>query len=276
MDPETPVPEGAAEGAEEAVGGSQSDEQILSSLDTAGGTKLTPELVKQLETVDPRELPESVRIKFEKPLLANATRRNQEVADKERALEARENRFLDMMSQMMASKTGQPPTPSQREILREKVTQGDLDAIPALMEQIIAERVDPQVNSVKLTSMFQDAKKAYPILDEPDVALEVNQVFTTNPVVRDMARVNGLEGTKFVLEGLAHRAMVPKLKAEVESLKGQLKEAGDKAVAAYKAKVLGMPTSTAKAGSAPRGEPSKGEVSWRQAAEEAWTETFGG
>jgi len=277
MESDDPVTEGTTEGTEAVVGGSQGDESNLASSDAAGETKqLPPDFLKQLESLDPSELPESVRIKLEKPLLANATRRNQETAEKERALAARENRMLEMMAQMVGQKTGQPPTPSQREILREKISSGELDAIPALVDHIIKETVEPQVNSVRLKGIFQDAQQQFPILNEPEVAQEVNQAFTQNPTLAAMSQVQGLEGTKFVLEGLAYRAMVPKLKAEVQQLKTEVKEAGEKAVAAYKAKVLGMSTSTAKAGSAPRGEPQTGDKTWRQAAEEAWAETFGG
>lgn len=277
------APEGAPEGTggEPEVGGSQVGDDALSALGSAQ-SNLPPEVAAWLEKASPSSIPEGIRKKWlpelEKPLIADFTRRNQSLAEKERSLETRQQQLLDFATQALA-KQGVAPTPSQADLLREKIQSGELDAIPDLVSAMISERVAPAVNNLKANSIIQNAQNEFPILREPEVASHVQQTLSSNPTLQNMARVGDLEGMTYVLRGLALEQTVPRITKELTELKASLpareKAAAEKAVAEYKQKVLGIPATTSRAGSTPRGTTEAGEYDFRRAFDETWEEMVG-
>ena len=278
------APEGTAEGAAPAeVGGSQVGDDALQALETAPQETVSPEVQSWLEkNTDPTKWPEGIRKKLvpelEKPFLSNYTRKANELAAKERAVEERTNKLLEYAARTMEAK-GSPPTPSQMDVLKEKIQSGDFEAVPQLVEAMLSERVTPALNQVKLKGMFDEAHQEFPILKEPEVAATVNRMFQENPELVQMARANDFQGTKWILRGLAVDAQLQRANVELKALKetslGRDKLIAEKAVADYKAGVLRTPTTTSRAGTSPRGETEKEFKSFREAAEEALLEQLG-
>ena len=277
------VPEGTAGGAPQGeAGGSQAGDEALAALGTAQEESISPEVMAQLEKVSYDKLPEGIRKKWapdaEKPFLANFTRRNQELSAKEQALAAKQDQLLQIATAAL-QKQGIAPTPDVVSALKERIEAGEFNAIPQLVNETINQQVTPQLNQMRLQGMFQEMHQRFPILKDPEVSAQVQQAFQTNPTLAAMARVGNLEGTRFVLQGLAQDALLTRVAAENKALKdGQAtreKQIAEKAVADYKAKVSGLPASTSRAGTTPKGEGKEEYPSFRQAAEAALREQTG-
>lgn len=264
--------QGTDAGELETAAAGSADEATLQVDDPLADTTF----LERLRKVDPSKLPNDVRINLEKSVLPDATRQRQELAEERRRVESEKSRLLDLVGQAL-NQRGLQPTQEQRDEIREKVINGDLEAIPQLVERMVNDRVMPGMHQLTVRSIFDEAQRANPILAEPEVAQMVNETFASQPILKEMARLGNFEGTKLILQSLAERVKLQRAETELKALKDPArdKKIADDAVAAYRAKVNGLPATTSRGGSSTHAEPTTKTLGMREAMDAAYGEIFG-
>lgn len=279
----SPLPDGAPEAPAAPTppesGGSQQPEDILAGLEApepsatpTPGPSLDAETIKRLESLDPKDLPEALRRKIELPFKQDHTRKTQDIAERERRLDATVARLAETVEKL-ATRGGSEATVSQdeRDILRLKIQEGDSEAITAYVDKMLADKVDNDPRMVQMTQREAIAEAASYMPEIGKYEKEVADALSADPLLLKMATQNRFAYAPRVLAGLAfqaaYRAQAEHIKKEPE----RMKDYGRKVLEAYKAKVKGAPTVTSRAATTPSGTVQDvTERSLREIMAEEW------
>lgn len=258
----TPAPEATS---------SLTDKELLASLDTkdqATGTQPDPkaELWKQLESIDPRELPESVRQKLEAPFLSQYGKKTSEL-DNER------QRLLGVIERLATKPGEQPPTVDQKKQLLEEIANGNTDAIEGLVERLVAERTGPQMDYINMTRSIEEAARLMPDLSKYQE--DVGKAIVSDPVLAQMAAMGNRQFASRVLAGLAYQRGYMDLKEQNAKLQASIETAKKQAVEDYKNQLKVLPPSTSMAGKTPTGYPAAKPMTLEESMEKAYAEVTG-
>ena len=135
--------------------------------------------------------------------------------------------------------------------LREKLRSGDFEALEAYVDERTNERMDPLESQVKVRNAFDLAMSQYPAL--AGLQNEVGQIFNEIPGLLNLLKSDRYENAPLVFQGAAALAHARKLEGIVQGEPQRIAEAVSKALAAYKAKVSGLPNTTTQAGTTSTG-----------------------
>ncbi len=274
--PEDPNAAGGTDGGTataEAVSSPQSDQELLSSLEP--GKEQAPDPNAEVwerfrkGEIDLSLAPEDVRAKAEAPFLSISGKKVQEAEQQRHLYES----IIQKLTQGNGNGQQQEPTVDQRALLMEKINEGDLSSVDKLVEEIVNQRVGPQMatlsreNAVKAAVGFMPELPKY----EAQVASEIQQ----DPELLYLATVNDNRFAPKILAGLGWRANALELRAENAKLKADQQAAIKAGVAAELARIKGLPSSTSQAGKAPTAYPSEKPMTYEEIREQAWRDAGG-
>jgi len=272
--------QGAEAGAQEtpAAAGSEINlDELVASLDkkpepTEAPAQLDEESVKRLESLDPAALPEGLRRKLEAPFLSRFTTKTTEW-DQER------QRLLGLVERLSNQSRAATPeaTVDEKELLRQKIAEGDLSAIEQLVDQRFEAKYGKDMENIKLDSAYRTAVQLFP--ESNTMVNEIADTLKSNPgiawVVKSVAPKDPtLAGT--LLAGVAKNLAYDKAAAELKSLKESLPKLKKDAIEEYQRRIGKLPSSTFKGGSTPTGGSAEQPKSLRDALEAAWQEQVRG
>src|SRR5271169_375456 len=236
------------------------------------------DFLKRLDTdwskVDPTTLPQKFNEQFvPKPVF---TRKTQEFAEKERALQEREKAIFDVTRRVLAERDAQRgPTAVEQKVarLKELADSGDADAQQQLLDFKVAERLAPIEEQYAVRAASERALAANPVVGKH--WNEIVQTINGDPALKELAGYgNHKYADKVMLAlGLEHltkdqAAMLTQRESEITALKGKLSQY-------EKERVSGLPQSTTRAGTT-AGRPAVGEADTvSDAAKSAWLEAGG-
>lgn len=222
------------------------------------------EFLKRLESLDPAGLPEPLRRKLELPFNQEFTRQRQAQAE----VQNRTMAVLDKLTERLASQ-GTQPTESQRKLLSERIAQGDLSAVDALMENIVQERVRPIESAQALRDAVETAQTLHPYVKAKEQ--EIAQIINGDPTLKAMATANNFKFAPQVLAGLALQIENAELKAKLGETPKQIEAAKKAAIEAFKKESMGVPTTTTRAGTTSGKASGPAEATTvMSAAQKAW------
>ena len=229
------------------------------------------EFVKKLESLDPGALPESFRRKLEAPFLSNMTKKTTEF-DQER------QRLLGLVERLSTRpQTGQQePGIDEKELLRQKIAEGDVNAIEQLLDQRMEAKYGADIKNIKMDNAYRTALQMFPQAAqmEPQIA----EALKTNPgVAYVIANVSPRDPQLggMLLAGVAKNLAYDKAVAEHEALKASIPKLVKHGIEEYQRRIGKLPASTSRAGTTPSGEPAETPKSLRDAMEAAWAEAGG-
>jgi hypothetical protein len=287
MDPLTDGTAADEPGTTPTPAGSQSPEDILAGLEeapppaTAAAPAFDEDFLTRLGSIDPKDLPESIRQKLELPFKQDHTKKTQDLArereqlSQERARnEAQVSRLVETVERLANNRgTDATVTPDERELLRQKIAEGDTEAITAYVDKLFTDKVenDPRMVQMSQKEALAEAARLMPKL--PEYETDVAQYLRSDPAILQLATMNRGQYLPKVLAGLAFQVHSQKLQAHIDGEAERMKTYGRQVLEAYKAKVRGAPSITSRAGSTPGGTSDNGDSpSLREALEEAWNE----
>lgn len=254
MDPvDNPTGGGSGELAETPVADASRDAELLSSLEQGTPAAATPdpraELWKQLESIDPKELPDNIRTKYEAPFLSQYGKKTSELD--------RERQALLSVVERLTTRNGEPqPTVDQKKDLLEKIAEGDMSLVGNLVEQLVAERTGPQMAYLAKNRAIQEAAEMMPEL--PKYEKEIASDLQGDPALLKLATMNNHEFGSRVLAALAWRRKAMDLDSQVQKANAEVEAKVKAGIDAYKNQLKGLPTSTSRAG-ATQGAPAEKE-----------------
>lgn len=276
--PEAPAPPASTD--------NQTPEDILAGLETpeppaatAAVPPLDDEFLKRLESIDPNALPEALRRKIELPFKQDHTKKTQDLARERESVAAERQRIDATVTRLaetvekLAARGGAETTvtPDEREILKQKIAEGDADAIKEYVDKILAEKVDNDPRMIHMTQKeaLAEAERYMPEIGKYESS--VADALRSDPLLLRMATENRFAYAPRVLAGLAFQAGYRDLKAYVEKEPERQKEYGRKVLEAYKQKVRGAPSITTRAATTPTGTTQEvTEKSLREIMAEEW------
>ncbi len=275
--PEDPNAAGGSTGepaTPEAASSPQSDQELLSSLEP--GKEQAPDPNAEVwerfrkGEIDLSKAPDDVRTKVEAPFLSISGKKVQEAEQQRQLYES----IIQRLTQGNGNgQQQQQPTVDQRALLMEKIQEGDLSSVDKLVEEIVNQRVGPQMatlsreNAVKAAVGFMPELPQY----EAQVASEIQQ----DPELLYLATVNDNRFAPKILAGLGWRADALKNRAELAKLKADQGAAIKAGIAAELARIKGLPSSTSQAGKAPTAYPSEKPMTYEEIREQAWKDAGG-
>lgn len=271
-------PTGGASGAPEVpeADGSQIDfNDVLKTVEAAAPpapepNKLDDDFVKKLESLDPGALPEAVRRKLEAPFLSNMSKKTTEF-DTER------KNYLGIIEKLTNRSPEAPaPTADQREILLQKLAEGDSAGVQAIIDNMVEQRTAPIVHQGNMENATRIAATLEPSIRELEP--QVAQALTDNPqfaAVVNRACIENPQLGGFLLAGAAKairaELLAQKLDALEKAFPGKVKAAVDE----YQKRLKALPSSTSKAGSGPSRVPNDDDFDRQRIRDEAWREAGG-
>jgi len=199
------------------------------------------------------------------------TQKTQALAEEKKRFEAERAAIFELARKAMSKEqtpTGPTAEDVKRKELQDLAAAGDSQALQQLIRMEAEREVAPIRTQVTLQTAAQTARAANPYVVEH--WNEIIQTMQSDPVINAMASMNNYAAADKVMIalGLEHqvRDLVPKLQAaqkENEALKAKLQSY-------EKERVVGLPSSTARAGST-TGAPASGEAkNFQDAAMSAW------
>jgi hypothetical protein len=274
--PEDPNAAGGTDGGAEtpaAASSPTSDQELLSSLES--GTAQTPDPNAEVwdrfrnGELDLSKAPEDVRAKAEAPFLSISGKKVQEAEQQRKLYET----VIEKLTAGSGNGHPQQPTIDQRALLKEKIAEGDLSAVDSLVEEIVNQRVGPQMamlareNAVKAAVSFMPELPKY----ETQVAAEIQQ----DPELLYLATVNDNRFAPKILAGLGWRANALELRAENAKLKTDIAAQVKAGIAAEIARIRGLPPATSQGGRAPTAHTTEKPMTLDEIRETAWKEAGG-
>jgi len=206
-------------------------------------------LWKQLESIDPKELPDNIRTKYEAPFLSQYGKKTSELD--------RERQALLSVVERLTTRNGEPqPTVDQKKDLLEKIAEGDMSLVGNLVEQLVAERTGPQMAYLAKNRAIQEAAEMMPEL--PKYEKEIASDLQGDPALLKLATMNNHEFGSRVLAALAWRRKAMDLDSQVQKANAEVEAKVKAGIDAYKNQLKGLPTSTSRAG-ATQGAPAEKE-----------------
>ena len=165
---------------------------------------------------------------------------------------------------------GEPaePTVDQRAVLRDKIAEGDFSAVDSLVEEIVNQRVGPQMDFISKTRSIQEAAEMMPELPKYEAA--VAEALQQDPALLAMTAINNRQFASRVLAGLAWRAHALTLQQELAKVKEGMAAQVKAGIAAEQARIKGLPTSTSQAGRGPTGYSPSKPMSMEEIRDAAW------
>jgi len=272
-EPEDPRTAGGSTGEPETpvAASSPSDQELLASLEPGKEAASDPkaELWKQLESVDPRELPENIRQKLEAPFLSQFNKKTTEL-DQQRKQDT--ERLLEIVDRITRKGADPQEAVDQKELLRQKMAEGDIDAVESLMENIFQSRYGPQMTYISNKQAIETAAQLMP--DLPKYEQQVADALRQDPNLLRLATIENRRFAPQVLAGLAfQQAYLAEQKANVD-LKATIESEKRAAVEAYKNQLKSLPATTSRAG-VTQGAPAEKPLGLTDAMERAWVEAGG-
>ena len=274
---EETVVEGAPGASETPTAGEVNLDELVAELGKAPAPAepdkpaVDDEFAKRLESLDPGALPEPLRRKLEAPFLSNMTKKTTEF-DQER------QRLLGLVERLSTRpQTGQQdPTQDDRELLRQKIAEGDVNAIESLLDQRMEAKYGADIKNIKMDNAYRTALQMFPQAAqmEPQIA----DALKTNPgiayIISNVAPRDPQLGG-MLLAGVAKNLSYDKMVAEHEALKASIPKQIKQGIEEYQRRIGKLPSSTSRAGTTPSGEPAETPKSLRDAMEAAWVEAGG-
>ncbi len=217
----------------------------------AATATLDPDLIEKLKGLDPAALPPELQERFDKKFHAAFTQKTQTLADERRAFEQQRNEWFNRMEKLMErSLSGQPKAQPQAnteiEALRERIRSGDVEAIDTYVEKMAQAKIAPVQNQVALREAYESAEMNEPLVKQHAEA--IGAMFKANPELVGLLGVENYRYAPQVFTAMAHSAELQRLQQHVSGEAQRVTEAVTKALAAYKEKVSGLPTTTTLAG----------------------------
>jgi len=254
--------------------GSQSDQELLASLE-AGKGQAEPdpnaEFWAKAKEIDFSKAPDEVRAKVEAPFLSQYGKKTTEL---ERQRKEDNERLLGIIERFMATKDGQQqPTVDQREELRQKLAEGDVTAVEGLMERMFQDRYGGLMTNLSNKQAIETAAQLMPEL--PKYEQQVAEVLKGDQNLLYLASVNNRQFAPQVLAGLAYQAGYYDLKKQNEDLGKTIEAAKRQAVEDYKNQLRGLPTSTSQAGKTPTAFPPEKPLTLDEIRDKAWADAGG-
>lgn len=224
-----------------------------------------------LKKQDPSKWPTEYREPFEKPFLSLQSKHTNELkSEYDRRfndLTQRQEQLANLYVQKLADQ-GVQPTQDQTTILKERIAAGDTDAVQEMVEQLVQQRVGPQMQQLALREAIETAEKMHPYVREKQA--EISQILQSNPQIQQLASMNNYQNAPMILEAIAVRLERDTLAQRVAQFEAEKKDYGRAVLAAHKAKISGMPVSTSRAGTTVSATPSDSAGTVRDAARQAW------
>ncbi len=270
--PDEPNPTGGGSGepvaqpAPVADASQQGDAELLASLDkdqAQGQPDPKADLWKQLGEIDPRELPENIRQKFEAPFLSQYGKKTSEL-DNER------QRLLAVVERLVTKPGDQPPSVDQKKALLDEIANGNTEAIAGLVDKLVQEQTKPTLDYVNSMRAIQEAKSVIPEFEKYDP--QMGESIRRDPVLARMIETDNRAFASRTLAGIAAFHRMQDLEAQLKAERAASDTKARKAVEDYKLQLRGLPTSTSQAGKTPTAfTPAKPmtEAEMREAAWEA-------
>jgi hypothetical protein len=263
-----------------AAGSASSPESILAELDIPAtqpsktGEQWSDDDKAHLEWLKKQDVskwPADMREPFEKPFLSLQSKHSNELkSEYDRRfseLTTRQEQLANLYVQKLSDQ-GVQPTQDQTAILKERIALGDTDAVQEMVEQMVQQRVGPQMQQLALREAIESAERMHPLVREKQA--EISQILQSNPQIQQLASMNNYQNAPMILEAIAIRLERDMQMQRIQQFETEKKDYARRAIAEYKAKISGMPVSTSRAGSTVSSEPSSGANTVRDAARQAW------
>ncbi len=259
-----------------------SPESILAELEVAptqpskSGEQWTDEDKAHFDWIkkqDPTKWPDDVRLPVEKPFLSLQSRHTNDLkSEYDRRfseLTQRQEQLANLYISKLADQ-GVKPTLDQATVLKERIASGDTDAVQEMVEQLVQQRVGPQMQQLALRDAIETAERAHPLVRERQA--EISQILSSNPQLQQLAAMNNYQNAPMILEAIAVRLERDTLVQKAQAFEVDKKDYARRAIAEYKAKVQGLPISTSRAGTTASAESSGNAGTVRDAALQAWVQ----
>ena len=250
-----------------------SDQELLASLEPEKAATPDPnaEIWERMRKgeIDMTKAPEDVRAKVEAPFLSISGKKTQEAEQQRQLYEG----IIQKLTQGNGNGQQQQPTVDQRAALMEKINEGDLSSVDKLVEEIVNQRVGPQLAMLSRENAIKAAAGYMPELPkyEAQVASEIQQ----DPELLYLATVSDNRFAPKILAGLGWRAKALDLQAESVKLKADVAKQIKDGVAAELNRIKGLPSSTSQAGRSPTAYPSEKPMTQEEIMNQAWKEAGG-
>lgn len=218
----------------------------------APATPLDPQLLETLLKLDPASLPKEVLAKFDLHLQPDYTRKTQALAEDRRIFEAQRNQMFERMEGLLTrlgTPKEQPADRNQLSDLRERIRNGDVDAVDAfekLVDDKVQQQIGPMKSSMAIKEAYDIAEAREPLLKQH--AEEVGAIIRQNPDVVSMLTIENHKFAPMVFAQIARDIAFEKLKADASTWEARTREAVEKGIRADRARVASLPPTTTHAG----------------------------
>lgn len=274
-EPVTAVEGTPGEAAEPQAGEVNLDELVASLKPEAAAAPeakaVDEEFAKRLEALDPNSLPEGTRRKFEAPFLSQYNKKTTEW-DQER------QRLMGLVERLSnrPNLQGQEPGVDEKELLRQKIAEGDVNAIEQLLDQRMEAKYGADIKNIKMDNAYRTALQMFP--EAAQMEPQIAESLKSNPgvayVIANVTPRDPQLGGQ-LLAGLAKNLAYDRVVAETKDLKASIPKLIKQGIEEYQRRIGKLPPSTSKAGTTPSGEPAETPKSLRDAMEAAWAEAGG-
>jgi hypothetical protein len=275
---------GAGTGGGEAAVQSPADQEITSLLDglekeqasqsadvtPTEAPALPPEVEQWLSKADFSKLPPAVRDQLEKPFKSDYTRKTQALSDERNALATqradlmtRQEKIMDMLTGRLGER-GIQATPDQNELLRQKVAEGDMNAVTQLVENLVQQRVAPVEKNIAQQRGIETAYRTDPNVQKYEG--EIAQMIKSDPALQQLVSINNHQYLAQALVGMAAVVHNQKLQAQINEMQAGKAEFAKQVIAEYQKRVQGLPSTSSRAGTA-HGEVAPQDLTLDQAME---------
>ena len=266
---EQPVPAGAE-------GSPSLTDEIMKDLSAAPAQppaepakpKYSDDFLKQLETADPGELPQSFRERLEKPFLSQYGKKTTEWDNERRSyVDA-----IEKLTRRLETTNAAVPQDTQTRI-KEMFENGDYEGATALIREEVRNEITPERQYVSTAIAINEAKTLMPDLAKYEGV--VAQVIKADPVIAELANISNRKYAGRVIAALAFQAENVALKQQLGEVEKTIEGRVRQAIEETQRRIKGLPPSTSRAGSTQSAVPASKPLNLREAMEAAFAEQGG-
>jgi len=268
---------GAPAATPEAAGSQSLADEVLKTVSSAelpkepapaAKTTFSEDLLKQLETVNPEELPQSLREKLEKPFLS-------QYGKKTTAWDQERQSYLTLIDNLAKKlESGSGITADTKSKVSDLLANGDYEGATAAMRDELRQEITPERQYVSTMVAINEAKNLMPDLGKYEGL--VAERLTADPVLSEMASIGNRRYAGRILAGLAFQAENQVLKTQLAEAQKTFETRVKMAVEETQRRIRGLPSSTSRAGSTPTADSAAKPMGLSEAMEAAWREQAGG
>lgn len=213
---------------------------------------IDPTILEALRKLDPTTLPPDLQEHLDRHFQPPFTKKTQALAEEKRAFEQQRNEWFAVREKALAERervfrdgadTGVPDRLAE---LREKAQNGDPKAFQEYVDAVASEKVAPIQSTMKLREAYETAEVQEPLVRQHAEA--IGKTFADQPELLGLLSTEGYRYAPLIFRAIARDIELSKAQTMLATFEQQKQEAVSKALAAYRQKVMGLPSTTTQAG----------------------------